>query len=207
MFSFDFVALKEMWARGWPVMSILLGCSVLSFAMILERWFTLSRAEFNRNKLIKKLYGFFSENRREAAAVHIENFGKPVGRVLTSVLQSGTSDREKLERLASRQIQAEIMEMSRFVTGLGTIGSIAPYVGLFGTVLGIIHAFKAIASNAGGGPGAVAHGISEALVTTALGLFVAIPAVIGYNMLSRKAERIAEEMELTSGQVIDWISK
>jgi biopolymer transport protein ExbB len=80
---------------------------------------------------------------------------------------------------------------------------VAPFVGLFGTVLGIIHAFKAIADNAGGGPSVVANGIAEALITTALGLFVAIPAVVAYNMFVRKIERVTEDMELCAEEVID----
>src|ERR1019366_3930006 len=93
--------------------------------------------------------------------------------------------------------------LMRYITGLGTIGSVAPFVGLLGTVVGIIHAFKAIAENAGGGPGVVANGIAEALITTALGLFVAIPAVVAYNLLSRKIERISEDMELCAQEILD----
>ena len=89
-------------------------------------------------------------------------------------------------------IRAQVSGLSHFVTALGTIGSVAPFVGLFGTVVGIIHAFKAISDNAGGGPAVVANGIAEALITTALGLFVAIPAVVAYNAFTNKIGRITE---------------
>jgi biopolymer transport protein ExbB/TolQ len=93
--------------------------------------------------------------------------------------------------------------MMHNVTPLGTIGSISPFVGLLGTVIGIIHAFRAIAENAGGGPSVVANGIAEALITTALGLFVAIPAVIAYNAFTRKIDRISEDMELAAEEIVD----
>ena len=103
-------------------------------------------------------------------------------------------------------MRASAADLHRYITGLGTIGSTAPFVGLFGTVVGIIHAFKAIAENSGGGPGVVAKGISEALITTALGLFVAIPAVVAYNLFTRKIDTIEENMELCMEEIVDLVT-
>ncbi len=98
-------------------------------------------------------------------------------------------------------------ELKRGVSGLATIGSTAPFVGLFGTVVGIINAFKGIATEKGTGLGAVAGGISEALVTTAIGLFVAVPAVWMFNYFTNKIEAFDVEMGNSSSELIDYFLK
>ena len=98
-------------------------------------------------------------------------------------------------------------ELKRGVTSLATIGSTGPFVGLFGTVVGIINAFKGISSEKSTGLGAVAGGISEALVTTAVGLFVALPAVWAYNYFSGRIEAFDVEMGNSSSELIDYFLK
>jgi biopolymer transport protein ExbB len=92
-------------------------------------------------------------------------------------------------------VSEEKLDLDRRIAILGTLGSNAPFIGLFGTVLGIIHAFHSLAQNTKGGPGAVMSGISEALVATALGLFVAIPAVAAYNYFVRYIKKIIVSSE------------
>jgi biopolymer transport protein ExbB/biopolymer transport protein TolQ len=98
-------------------------------------------------------------------------------------------------------------ELKRGVAGLATIGSTAPFIGLFGTVVGIINAFKQMAQEKSTGIGAVAGGISEALVTTAVGLFVAIPAVWMFNIFTTKVESFDVEMGNSSSELIDYFLK
>jgi len=98
-------------------------------------------------------------------------------------------------------------ELKRGVSSLATIGSTGPFVGLFGTVVGIINAFKGIATEKSAGLGAVAGGISEALVTTALGLFVAIPAVMVFNYFTNRLEAFDVEMGNSSSELIDYFIK
>lgn len=204
---FDLAAVKQMWANAWPVISLLLSCSIFSATIILERWFSLSRADFDRDALLARIRKLLSEKKREQAIAHCDSLNRPVGRILSVLLEPPAQDRaagrDHMERLGLRLIRGEAQAMSQHLTALGTIGSISPFVGLFGTVVGIIHAFKAISENAGGGPAVVANGIAEALITTALGLFVAIPAVVAYNGFSRRIDRITEDMELCAEEVID----
>ena len=204
---FSVASLQEMWANAWPVISVLLICSVFSGAVILERWFSLRRFDFDRDALLDRLRILLAENKRESAVMLCEKLRRPIGRILAYVLLPSAQDRaagrEHLERVAFRLIRTEAAAMNHYLTVLGTIGSISPFVGLFGTVVGIIHAFRAIAENAGGGPGVVANGIAEALITTALGLFVAIPAIVAYNGFGRKVERMSEDMELCAQEVLD----
>ncbi|MBI4424295.1 MAG: MotA/TolQ/ExbB proton channel family protein, partial [Elusimicrobia bacterium] len=90
---------------------------------------------------------------------------------------------------------------------LGSVGSTAPFIGLFGTVLGVMRAFRDLAGAAGAGPGVVAIGISEALVATAAGLFVAIPAVLGYNYFLVRAERYANELRWVTDEILDQLTE
>jgi len=98
-------------------------------------------------------------------------------------------------------------ELRRGLGGLATIGSTAPFVGLLGTVVGIINAFQGISAQKATGLGAVAGGISEALVTTAIGLFVAIPAVMMFNYFTNKVEAFDVEMDNSSSELIDYFLK
>jgi biopolymer transport protein ExbB len=207
---FSPMALQQMWNQAWPIISVLLACSVISGAVILERWVSLTRAGFNREAVMNKLRKMLTENRLDQAIAYVENIRKPVGRVMSALLtyvqQNRAADRERVERLTSRLIRAETSNLSRYLTGLGTIGSVSPFVGLLGTVVGIIAAFRAISENSGGGPGVVANGIAEALITTALGLFVAIPAVVSYNLYIRKIEQISEDIQLSTDEVTDLLN-
>lgn len=207
---FSPMALQQMWERAWPIISVLAACSVLSGAIILERWMSLTRSAFNREALLKRLRELLTDHRFDQAIEYCRNLHKPVGKVLTPLLEyakeNRVAGRDRYERLANRLIRVETSNLSRNLTVLGTIGSVSPFVGLLGTVVGIIHAFRAISENAGGGPGVVANGIAEALITTALGLFVAIPAVVGYNLYVRKIERISEDIQLASDEVNDWLN-
>ena len=117
---------------------------------------------------------------------------------------------EKIEASARALERAEAIvhaEMKRGVSSLATIGSTGPFVGLFGTVVGIINAFKGISTEKSTGLGAVAGGISEALVTTAIGLFVAIPAVWMFNYFTNRIEAFDVEMGNSSSELIDYFLK
>ena len=103
-------------------------------------------------------------------------------------------------------IQKQVHYLQARVPVLGTIGSMAPFVGLFGTVIGVIKAFRDIAVSSGGGPEVVSAGIAEALVSTAIGLLVAIPAVVGFNYCVHRVQKMADEMDLAVFEVIEKLS-
>jgi len=116
-------------------------------------------------------------------------------------------DIEASKRALDRAEAIVHAELKRGLSGLATIGSTAPFVGLFGTVVGIINAFKGISSEKSTGLAAVAGGISEALVTTAIGLFVAIPAVWLFNYFTSKMEAFDVEMDNSSSELVDYFIK
>lgn len=204
---FSVATIREIWANAWPVITLLLGCSIFSVAVILERWFYLRRFDFDRDALLDRVKKILSDNGKDAAVNYCNTFKRPIGRILSYTLHPNAQDRaagrEHVERVALRLIRTETARMNHFLIVLGTIGSITPFVGLFGTVVGIIHTFKAISESSGGGASVVASGIAEALAVTALGLFVAIPAIVAYNAFGRKVERITEDMELCAQEILD----
>jgi biopolymer transport protein ExbB/biopolymer transport protein TolQ len=114
---------------------------------------------------------------------------------------------EAAERAIEREALMTTADMRRGLSGLATIGTTAPFIGLFGTVIGIINAFRGMAMTGSGGIAAVSTGIAEALVTTALGLFVAIPAVWLFNIFTNKIERFQVEMSNSASELIDYFIK
>jgi biopolymer transport protein ExbB/TolQ len=106
-----------------------------------------------------------------------------------------------------REITVEVIKLERYTSIVGTIGNTAVYIGLFGTVLGIIRAFHDISSIGAGGINVVIGGVSEALITTATGLSVAVPAVIAFNYFVKRVDGFVNDMELCASEVIDLIAK
>ena len=124
--------------------------------------------------------------------------------LLTCLCKERNRSREDIEKLAASTIDFETAKLQRRLSILGTLGSITPFIGLFGTVIGVMHAFKDLAANtaAAGGASVVAAGIAEALVNTAAGLFVAIPAVIAYNYFLSKTTYFAQELDAVAQDFI-----
>src|SRR5882724_7393716 len=122
---FSVASLQEMWANAWPIIALLLACSVFSGAVILERWFTLRRFDFDRDQLLERLRKLLSENKRESSVTYLEGIRRPIGRILAYVLQATAQDRaagrEHLERVAFRLIRTETSAMNHYLIVLGTI--------------------------------------------------------------------------------------
>jgi biopolymer transport protein ExbB/biopolymer transport protein TolQ len=150
----------------------------------------------------------------EAISVAGQNRKSHIAALVSTGLEEFTSapahaSREELIEAASRGLDRSIAtihaELKRGLSGLATIGSTAPFVGLFGTVVGIMNAFRASGLGRGAGITSVASGISEALVTTALGLLVAVPAVWCYNYFTTKVESFDVEMENSSMELVSYL--
>jgi len=189
------VNLFEMMVHGWPVLSVLLVMSILSITIILDRVSVIRRCKINERSFMGHLLKILAEYGPQAAQEYCSKYNFPIAMVSAEVLaQSG--NRAAKERAMQHGIQAQTRELESMVPVLGTIAGTAPFVGLFGTVIGIIKAFASIAANSGGGPQVVSAGIAEALITTACGLIVAIPALIGYNYCIHMSEVLMTDVEL-----------
>lgn len=191
---------RELLAAGGPILIILILLSVYSISVILERYFRLRRAINYSRRLIAYCRqalqtGNFAKVEDACRKEAVKN--TPAAVLLTRLCKERNRSREDIEKIATSIIDFETAKLQRRLSILGTLGSITPFIGLFGTVIGVMHAFKDLAANtaAAGGASVVAAGIAEALVNTAAGLFVAIPAVIAYNYFLSKTTYFAQELD------------
>jgi biopolymer transport protein ExbB len=170
-------------------------CSIILVGIVLERLWTLQRKRVLPQELIKKVSQLAEANQVNAKVIDALEKNSPLGRVLAAALANRDRGRTIMMERVEDTGRHVVHELERFVNSVGTIASIAPLLGLLGTVTGIINAFKAVMLGGMGDPRMLAQGISEALVCTAGGLTVAIPAYIAHRYLRGKVERIVVEME------------
>jgi len=210
--------LRSMWNQmGIParlVVAILFIMSAWSVAVMIDRYLMYSAARKQSRVFVQQVAGALREGKLdEAISIAERNKKSHIAKVVATGLaefQSATAQVpeheiiEAAKRGLDRSIAIVHSEMKRGLSGLATIGSTAPFVGLFGTVVGIINAFKGIAAEKATGLSAVAGGIAEALVATALGLFVAIPAVWAYNYFTNKIEAFDVEMDNSSMELVNY---
>jgi biopolymer transport protein ExbB/TolQ len=203
--------------KGGYTIIVLLILSILSVAVFLERLKTFYGVRLKLLEEVKnKVRNLVLSGKISDAVNYCERFSVnwlffkvtcPLTNVFKNILFSHNKDRSELSELAMRSIDKEMVELEKYLGILGTIGNISLYVGLFGTVLGIMHAFRALAIESAAGPSVVANGIAEALVNTAAGLFVAITAVVFYNYFLRTIKRLLVYFEDSASELIDLIKK
>jgi biopolymer transport protein ExbB len=210
--------LRSMWTSmgllAKIVVVILFILSVYSFGVMIDRFLMYNNARKQSRLFVQQVAGALKDGKLdEAIAIAERNKKSHIAKVVATGLsefQSASqqvSDAEVIEaakRGLERSVAIVHAEMKRGLSALATIGSTAPFVGLFGTVVGILNAFKGIAANKATGLSAVAGGIAEALVTTAFGLLVAVPAVWAYNYFTNKVEAFDVEMDNSSMELINY---
>ncbi len=200
------------------VVVVLFIMSVMSIGVMVDRWLVFSGARSQSRQFAPAVAGALRDGKLdEAFKIAERNKKSHLAKVVTAGLAEFQAH-DASPDIAGEQIEAsrraldraeaiEHAELKRGLGSLATIGATAPFVGLFGTVLGIIDAFTKISTQHSSGLGAVAGGISEALVTTAIGLFVAVPAVWLYNYFTGKLEAFDVEMDNSSSELIDYFLK
>ncbi len=194
----------EIIQAGGFTMYVLILCSVISIAVIIERvLYFQRRLRVSRFALMEELQKEIVQNKIPNAVNICRNADTPCAKVALAGLNLNGHDEKMIANAMEREISIETIKLERFISIIGTIGGTAVYIGLFGTVLGIMHAFGDISKSGGSGMDIVTKGIAEALVCTAAGLLVAIPAVISYNFLMRRIDNIVMDMELTSSELLD----
>jgi biopolymer transport protein ExbB len=204
-------------SMGYPaktVVAILFVLSIYSFGVMIDRALMYSAARKQSRVFVQQVAGALREGKLdEAISIAERNKKSHIAKVVATGLsefQSASqqvSDAEVIDaarRGLERSVAIVHAEMKRGLSALATIGSTAPFVGLFGTVVGIINAFKGIQAEKVTGLSAVAGGIAEALITTAFGLLVAVPAVWAYNYFTNKVEAFDVEMDNSSMELINY---
>jgi len=188
------------------VMALLMVISVASWAAIFRKLFSLGRVKSLNDTFEREFWSGTSLNDLFSAAAKNARDSGPMERIFASGMREFQKLREKhitdantlmdgARRAMRASFQREMDVIETHLSFLASVGSVSPYVGLFGTVWGIMHAFNGLASMQQVTLATVAPGIAEALVTTAIGLFAAIPAVVAYNRFARDIDRIAIKLE------------
>ncbi len=198
---------KELLRAGGPVLIFLILLSVGSLAVILERFFTYKRKITVSRKLIeyaRKQLETGNTQKILDACNTARAQGTPASNLLSKMLTSRKKGLQ-LREVSQSIIEWEVTKLNSRLSVLATLGSTTPVIGLFGTVIGVMHAFVDLASvsGAGAGPSVVAKGIAEALVNTAAGLFVAVPAVVAYNYFTSKINFFEKELENIAEEIIN----
>lgn len=192
--------------QGGLVVYVLVFCSVISISILIERTIYYSRlARVKRPKFMAEIQKDIEKADFKKAIALCDRTSAPFAKVV----KAGLALKGRSERLVSqameREIVIETVKLERFISVSATIGSTAIYIGLLGTVLGIMRAFHDISLNGVGGINVIIGGISESLVATAAGLMVALPALISYNYFVRRIDGFVMDMELASSELVDLI--
>jgi biopolymer transport protein ExbB len=179
--------------------------SVIAAAIFLERLWTLQPKRVLPADLVDKVWRWVASEQLQEKHISALEQNSPLGRVLAAGLANRHREREIVKEAIEDTGRHVIHDLERFISTLGTIGSISPLLGLLGTVSGMIRTFNDINDQGVGNPQVLAGGISEALIATAAGLVVAIPAVIGYRFLRTRVEHLVVQMEKEAMKLVQAI--
>jgi len=203
---------------GKTVILILLGLSVYSIAVMIDKFRSYKAARDESLLFLPLFVKNLKDSNFQGALDAARKYKKShIARVVSAGLIEYDADKADFKdshdlvgavgRALERSVSLTAAEMKKGIGGLATIGSSAPFIGLFGTVIGIVNAFTGIAQSGSGGLAAVSAGIAEALITTAFGIMVAVPAVMAFNYFTTRLERFQIEMSNSSAELLDFFVK
>ena len=188
---------------GGIIMFPLLLCSVLALAIIIERFWTLRLSRLAPKSMVQDLWASIRKKELNARKIKELKEAAPLGRILAAGLVNAKHGREIMKESIQEEATQVVHEMERFLTALGTVAVITPLLGLLGTVIGMIKVFAQLQLEGAGNAAALAGGISEALITTAAGMTVAIPALIFHRYFLRRVDEIVVGMEQESLRLVE----
>ncbi len=187
---------------GWMMVPIIIA-SVLALAITVERFWTLRPGKIAPPDLLTQVWGWMKNKQLDASKIRSLKDSSPLGNVLAAGLINSRHGRQIMKESIEEVASHEIHEMERYLNALGTVAAVAPLMGLLGTVIGMIKVFAEIMAQGTGQANLLAGGISEALITTAAGLVVAIPALICHRILQRRVDEIVVYMEQEALKLVD----
>mgnify|MGYP001820222372 FL=1 len=189
-------------AGGWLMLPILI-CSVLALAIIIQRFYTLRRSRVLPDGALQAVYGQYKAGNLTSEYINSLREKSPLEQVLAAALMNRNQPRAVMKEAIEEEGRQIVHGLEYFLGALATIAAITPLLGLLGTVLGMIVVFAAIVTAGVGNPGVLAGGISKALITTAAGLSIAIPALIFHEILSSRVDQLILDMEDKAVQMVD----
>ena len=191
---------------GWLMAPILL-CSVAAMAIIVERLWSLQRERVVPADLAARAWEWARTETLTEERIQALREGSPLGRILAAVLASRHLDREMMKEYIEEVGRHVAHELDRYLNALGTIAAISPLLGLLGTVIGMIKVFAVVTAQGVGEPRVLAGGISEALVTTAAGLTVAIPSLLFHRVLRGRVDELVVTMEREALKLVGGLER
>lgn len=192
-------------AGGWLMIPILL-CSVISAAICVERFWTLRADQVAPKNLLAQVWTLIKNNEMDNRRLRELKSGSPLGQILAAGISSHRKGREIMKESIEEVANHVVHELERYLNTLGTVAAITPLLGLLGTVIGMIKVFTAIRLEGTGNAAVLAGGISEALITTAAGLTVAIPSLFFYRFFERKVDELVIYMEQEALKLVEVLN-
>ncbi len=187
---------------GWLMVPILL-CSILAAAISVERFWTLQRTRITPKNLLAQVWSSLKADDMDSQKLRDLRSNSPLGQVLAAGIANAKRSRDIMKEAMQEAAGQVSHDLERYLTSLGIIASISPLIGLLGTVVGMIKVFTALMLQGAGNANVLAGGISQALITTAAGLSVAIPALIFHRFFLRRIEELVVTMEQEAGKLVD----
>ncbi|AFP31289.1 MULTISPECIES: MotA/TolQ/ExbB proton channel family protein [Marinobacter] len=195
----------ELLKAGGILMVPILFCSVLALAIILERFWSLRDSRIAPPEALNELWRWIKKKELNGRRLKTLQASSPMGRVLASGLLNAKHGREVMKESIEHEASQVVHQLERFLNPLGTVATITPLLGLLGTVIGMIKVFAEIQLAGVGNAGNLAGGISEALITTASGLSVAIPALIAHRYFIRRVDALVVNMEQEAIKLVEVV--
>ncbi|HEY5702133.1 MAG TPA: MotA/TolQ/ExbB proton channel family protein [Gammaproteobacteria bacterium] len=193
----------ELFKAGGVLMWPILLCSIIAVAIIAERFWSLRKSRITPVDLVRKVWQWEKDGTLDQARIKFLHNSSPLGRILAAGLVNRKHHRDVMKESIEEVGRHVAHELDRFLNTLGTIAAISPLLGLLGTVIGMIKVFAVITSHGVGDPSILADGISTALITTAAGLSVAIPALMFYRYFRGKVNDLVVTMEQEAMKMIE----
>jgi len=187
---------------GWLMVPILL-CSILAAAISVERFWTLQRTRITPKNLLAQVWSSLKADDLDSQKLRDLRNNSPLWQVLAAGIANAKRSRDIMKEAMEEAAGQVSHDLERYLTSLGIIASISPLIGLLGTVVGMIKVFTALMLEGAGNANVLAGGISQALITTAAGLSVAIPALIFHRFFLRRVEELVVTMEQEAGKLVD----
>ena len=196
----------DLFYKGGFLMYPIFFCSLLAIAIFFERMFFLKSIKTSTRKFGNRISDLIRKGNINFAITACRKNYSPISQIILAALLKYGSSREEIREAIEDTAHQEVAVLEKNLPILATVGNIAPLLGLLGTDFGMIKGFQVISAIGVGNPEALAGAISEALLTTAFGLSVAIPTIVAYNYLVNRVERQIKEMEATSTEILELLS-
>ena len=189
---------------GWLMVPILL-CSIVAAAISVERLWSLQRSRITPRNLLAQLWSAIKADELDSQKLRELRANSPLGQVLAAGISNAKRGRDVMKEAMEEAAAQVSHDLERYLTSLGIIASISPLIGLLGTVVGMINVFTALMLEGAGNANVLAGGISQALITTAAGLSVAIPALIFHRFFMRRIDELVITIEQEAGKLVDIV--